>query len=584
MDDVVFITPFFVDTPRSFPMGTLLLATILKQQAGISSAFQHIAFPVEPLEEFLNVEEAQILATGAKIVSFYTRCDVYHLEIKIAQMLKQRHPELYVVFGGPQSDLCAEDTLREIPCVDYICRGEGEHTIVPFFKSLLAGKPDETVDGLAFIRDGQVTMNPKPPMIHDLDSLPMIDYSSMKIHDKEDAKAYSAQYYPVDVGRGCPFGCTYCSTKTFWQQNYRLKSAERIIQEIKQMHEQFGAVRFCFEHDMFTMNKKKILKICEMIQQLDFKIEWRCSARIDCIDEEMADAMVAAGMVNVFFGVETGSPRMQKLVNKNLKLEKVEPIIKYLCDLGVDVSTSFIYGFPQETPEDLGQTIELTTRLAKYDRVRVMTHLCTFLPGTELQRRYQDELTKGGAIPNIAGDIGVRECADLIDAHPRLFSQYFEYRTPLREKLKYFSRFLEEYIAFLPVYNYMAKRYEDSNLAEMYFDWAEKNSALLAGLEETSDMVHSQDMFLKDDEFLTTYRDDARYTLMCEVARYIRTERLNKLRAPKEKKDFNEVYGFCLDDYTDKKPLEAYRSGFTLTYNTYGENGSRKTVYKICDQ
>ena len=238
MSEIVFITPNFTNTVRSVPIGSMLLATIL-QNAGYSPSILHIELPVEPLEAFLDREEQRIVSEGAKIVTFYTRCDVYHLEIKLAQRLKERHPEIYIVFGGPQSDLCAEPTLREIPWVDYICRGEGETIIVPFFRSLLSGQPDESLNGLAFVRDGRIVMNPRPPLVQDLDALPTINYDLLRFEDKLDEEGNTLRYYSIDVGRGCPFGCTYCSTKSFWQQRYRLKSAERIISEMKQLHERF---------------------------------------------------------------------------------------------------------------------------------------------------------------------------------------------------------------------------------------------------------------------------------------------------------------------------------------------------------
>ncbi|MCQ2418141.1 MAG: B12-binding domain-containing radical SAM protein [Clostridia bacterium] len=574
MSNVVFVTPNYSESYRSEPIGTLILATILRK-AGIESEIVHLRWDCDAedqgagqLESFLQTMEACILETGASIVSFYTRCDMYHLEIKLAQRLKENHPNLYIIFGGPQSDLCAEDTLQNLPWIDYICRGEGETTVVPFFRSLLEGKPDETIQGLAFMRDGRLVINERPPMIDDLDSLPTIDFSLMKA-GKNRKKTFS-----VDVGRGCPFACTYCSTKSFWHQHYRLKSAERIVEEIKTLHEQFGANRFIFEHDMFTMNKIKVLKICKMIKELDFPITWYCSARMDCIDEELIDAMHDAGMTNIFFGVETGSPRMQKLVNKNLKLDEIAERLASICSKGISVVTSFIYGFPQETEEDLSQTIDLCADLVMIPGLEVDMHLCTFLPGTELHNQYRDELSKNSFTPNLVGNFGATACADLISAYPKLFSQFYEYTTSLRQRLRYLNMFMTTFEAFKPIYRYLKDtRYADRLSVEMYYDWAAANEELLRPLaDQGSDTYHTPMLLAQKDRFLSCFTDDSRFELLKEVARFIGICRFPNAENGTPAAQVAE-FGFSADDYFAGKAIEDYRPGKTVSYVMLGEDG-----------
>lgn len=578
MCDVLFITPNFSEGMRSEPFGTLLLATLLKN-SGISCDILHLDFKVDPFNEFLDRMEQHVIDSKATIISFYTRCDAYHLEIKIAERLKQNHPELYIIFGGPQSDLCAEDTLKLIPWVDYICRGEGESTIVPFFTSLLNRTPDESIDGLAFMRDGKPVINQRPPLLDDLDQLPPVDYSLLKISDEQAKKGKHS--FSVDVGRGCPFGCKYCSTKSFWQRHYRLKSAERIIDDIKELHSRFNATSFCFEHDMFTMDKSKVLKICKMIQDLDFKITWYCSARIDCIDEELVDAMVDAGMRHIFVGIETGSPRIQKLVNKNLKLDGIFDILKYISAKNVTVMTSFIYGFPQETEEDVSMTLSLCMKLLDIPNLKVGMHLCTFLPGTELQQEYKDELAKTSYIPNFVGDFGATECADLINAYPSLFSQFYEYPTPMRKKLKFFSTFIDAYKLFRVIYKYIfEKHYAGRPSIQMYYDWAEANQQMLAQYNETADIHHAHDIFQAEDLFLEMFSDDPNYGRMKELSRYIRCTGLSRLKN-KKAEDFIEIFNFCLDDYLAGKQLETIGSGMTVSHIFTDSRGKRKVESRI---
>ena len=131
MADVVFVTPNFGGWVKDEPVGTLLLATIVRN-ANIPVEvlqFRHFG-DADHFDCFISSAVDKILAKNPRIVSFYTRCDTYHISIKIAQCLKQLRKDIYIVYGGPQADLSAEDTLREIPQVDYVCCGEGENTII----------------------------------------------------------------------------------------------------------------------------------------------------------------------------------------------------------------------------------------------------------------------------------------------------------------------------------------------------------------------------------------------------------------------------------------------------------------------
>lgn len=475
MTDVLFITPTTYANVLKESGGTMILATILKEKGiGVEILpFGRFGDPCH-FEEFIARGLGLILEKQPKILSFYTRCDCYHIMLELARRVKETW-DCYVVFGGPQSDITATDTLEEISYVDYICCGEGETTVYPFFSSLLAGTPDLTVRGLVYRQGKQVIVNPRPELIEDLDTLPMPDYSAFHDNAEIDPKIC----FSIDAGRGCPFGCTYCSTKTFWGRKFRLKSPARLVQELKYYHDRFGVSYFVFQHDMFTMNRKQVIETCRLIKELDFKVKWNCSARLDCIDEEMVQCMADAGLNWIFLGIETGSPRIQKLVNKNLDLTQVLPKIESLQKLNVRVVASFIYGFPQETEEDLSQTLGMMMDLMKMEKVITQVHLCAFLPGTALQVEYKDQLTPSKYISDQAAGEGATECADLIEAHPKLFIQNLEYYTPLRDRLQHFYLFMRTVDMDRTMYLHYAEQYPKEELIHMYFDFVDTYQDIL---------------------------------------------------------------------------------------------------------
>lgn len=575
MADILFISPNLMPGIRPVPVGITLLATILKNDGFDVKIQQFCQYgELEGFDRFLQNGVEQVKKSGARVITFYTRCDTYHICIRLAERIKEAIPHCYIVFGGPQSDLSAEVSLRELPYLDYVCRGEGETTVIPFFSSLLKGQPDHSVAGLAYREGDRILMNPKPKLLDDLDILPRIDYSLL---DGEEPIDRSRELMPVDVGRGCPFGCTYCSTKSFWQQHYRLKSPERIVSEIQELYDLYHSKWFNFEHDMFTMNRKKVTAVCELLQKLDFQIQWHCSARMDCLTRELIDTMVASGLKSIYVGIETGSPRMQKLVNKNLKLDGIEDMIRYLVEKGVSVTGSFIYGFPQETEEDVSLTMDLYTRLQGIPNVSLQAHLCAFLPGTELEQQYREELEFAVTPSDITGSFALAECMDLLKAHPAVFSHYREYRTPLRQKVKYLAWFLESFKMQYPIYRYLAQSYTPTTMFDMYEAWVDANRNHLDSIPFHAGDPRAAQILVVKDRYWTAVQDTPVGAIATELHRYLAA----KETAESSRTDLNDAFGFCMDDLSAGRPLSEYRPGLTVVQLHFPEGKGGKLNYKI---
>ena len=561
MYDVVFITPNFNRNLDDESIGTLLLATILRD-SGIKPKllpFYHFG-DVSNFDSFIKTAVQQVTATSARIVSFYTRCDTYHISLKIAEALKAAIPDVYIIFGGPQADMVAQETMSAITYVDYICSGEGETTIVPLFSSLLAGKPDHSINGLTYRQNGTIFSNPRPAFLADLDHVPLVDYSLSGLDDADLATAVQSSF-PIDVGRGCPFSCTFCSTKMFWGRKYRLKSAQRIIQEIENIHHKYGLTSFSFDHDMFTLNREKVIEICSLLKNLDFDISWKCSARIDCLDRELIDIMADSGMKKIYIGIETGSPRMQKVIQKNLNLSNVIDILSYIGNKGIVFTTSFIFGFPDETEEDFMQTMEMMFAISKIPHAQIQHHLCAFFTGTELSSKYINQFEYSSVFSDITGDVAVSECEDLILAHPKLFAHFFEYRSELREKIKHFPIFFDHATSIPFLYEYLAKTYYRGNLCQMLYDFTNQNYNLL-------NSKPSYEEFCKNDHFLDLFSGEQIYPILKEIQRFLQW----RLFA-----DENSVEIFKIDvgAILNGLPIEQIKQTFAVVKCTVTESGDR---------
>jgi len=435
MSDVLFVVPQYKASLRDEFSGTLLLATILKQNNIDVDIYRfYKADKSLGFHSFVKETADNIISQKPKIVSFYCRCDCYLTDIIIAKRIKEFLPDTYIVFGGPQADVSAYDTLNEIPWVDFCCRGEGETTIYPLFSALLNDKDYSKINGLTYRSINSIIIeNPVAPLINNLDSLPMIDFSLIP-KESIDYTVKNNLTTQIDVGRGCPFKCAYCSTSAFWQRKFRIKSATRVITEMKKINELFGLTTFTFSHDLFTASKKRVLEFTEALKNVNANFKWKCSSRIDTLDEETISAMAASGLTYVYLGVESGSERMQKLMNKNLKIEDVINIVSLLIKYNIDLTASFMYGIPEETEEDIEKTLQLVYVLYKLGVKKFQFHLCSINQGTPYYYKYFDKLTLSINSQDFTGDFGVKECWDFIQEHIKLFSFYYEYKSEVREK------------------------------------------------------------------------------------------------------------------------------------------------------
>lgn len=559
MCDVLFITPNVNGGFVGESIGTLQLATILKNN-GIQCKVLSLGNigDIFQFDDFMEKAIAKINKIGPRIVSFYTRCDTFHISLSLAEQIKLRNSNIPIVFGGPQSDTTSTDVITHVPYVDFVCCGEGENTIYPFFLSLLQGNPDLSIPGLVYRQNGIVVKNPRPELISDLDSLPLIDYKG--IYFKDYPEDIHTTYFQIDVGRGCPFGCSYCSTQAFWGRKYRIKSPQRIVEEVKIAHKEFGVTKFRFDHDMFTFNRKKIMETCKLLRELDFPIKWMCSARLDCIDKELIDCMVDAGMINLFVGIETGSKRMQKLTHKNLDLDNIMDLLIHLKKKKIVVDTSFIYGFPEETKEDLSQTLTLMAKIM-YNRCgKINTHLCTFLPKTELSERYWSELTPTENYTNFTGDFALKACEDVILKYPMLFPQLMEYHTELRSSLKYFAVFVRVWMNLVPIYQCISERYSEESLIDMYYDFVEINKD---ALEKYGDLLvpYAAKHLIEEDKLHLCLEHEDYYDIVTDYRRMVITRESD---AVKNGASITDIYCFDPRDAEKALPIQEYEHRITV--------------------
>lgn len=416
----------------------------------------------------------EILALSPDTVGMTSLGCNFICTVKVASYLKEMRPDLPIMLGGPHASVLDKVIMARFPQFDVIARQEAERNIVPLVESLAKGSLWK-VPGITFRVKGALWENPAEPVIDDLDSLPIPAYHRYPIRE------LGLTSLRVDAGRGCPFQCTFCSTASFFGRKYRLKSAERLVEELDFLHSEYGVSDFALTHDLFTVNRHKVKEFCNAVEGRGFT--WKCSARMDCVDEELLERMAAAGCRSIYYGIEAGTARMQNISKKRLDLGLFNPILDITQRLGMSSTASFITGYPEETHEDQNATLDMIASC--FDRRRsplnVQLHLLTPEPGTELLSQYKEQIAYDGHVsdfnfPNLEGDDGevIQRNADVFINH-----HYFPSIVARRRHIFVTQVYQALYALGFPLLQYMLRFFEEQRFSaalESMYEWYEGES------------------------------------------------------------------------------------------------------------
>lgn len=425
----------------------------------------------EKFEDLLMSCTDYIISFHPTVVGFYTICDSYHVTVLLAQCLKERNKEINIVFGGPHASLTANESMCAFDCIDYVSVGEGEKSLPMLVKALMEKSENAItqVPNLVYRSEGDIIENPVTSMLlnKELERYTVKDYSEF-----EDLLQ---QTMSIEVGRGCPFQCSFCSTSKFWGKTFRIKSVEEITEEMKYFHKRYGIMQFKFEHDMFTCNKNYIMSFCRKVRNENMPFTWTCSSRIDALDADIIQAIQKANCKKMYTGIETGSQRMQRKIHKNLNMEKAKQNLAMLKKCGIEVTVSFIYGFPDETEEDLKETLDMISYLYSIGIYNVQLHLFIPLPNTEEEEKVSKDLYFDKDRINIGIEhacLGEEKVQEIIKEYPLLFSQFYTFHTQVRDNystLSFFVMYLSSAIgSFSCSMKYLIRKY---GLFALYHRW-----------------------------------------------------------------------------------------------------------------
>ena len=217
--------------------------------------------------------------------------------------------------------------------------------------SILKGEKPEAsaqIPGVACKVGGEVVKT-APQFISNLDSVPLParHLLPMRMYVRELSYLSVKPVDTMSVHRGCPYRCAYCETRELWGSACRAFSPQRVVDEIRHMTETYGTRGIYFIGDNFTINKKRTTEICRLIKSSGVDVRWTCETRADLINKELLSEMKSAGCETMFFGVESGSPRIQQKLNKGIDLQEVDERVRALQANGHSDRDFLHAGYPR---------------------------------------------------------------------------------------------------------------------------------------------------------------------------------------------------------------------------------------------
>ncbi len=378
--------------PFEPPLGLAYLSAAIKARGHAVTLLdmQGLLMDSEALVGRLNAERPRVVGITAMTPTL-------PVALRVARLARASLPDAYIVLGGIHPTLDPEGVLAE-PAVDFVVRGEGEEAFAQLLEALEHGSALAAVPGLCYRLDGGLHISERAPLIADLDTLPPPDYDAFPVerYIEHNRVLRGIRGLSMIVSRGCPYSCSFCAVQQTMGRKWRFKPAARVVDEVVALRDAHGIEGVWFKDSIFNLKPAWIREFCELMIERKVGVSWQALTRINLLDDEELALMVRAGLTQIDLGIESGSPRSLKRLDKKITVEQIKEKVR-LAKKHVRVFGFFMIGIPGEDEEDVEQTFALARDL---ELDRWSWSIYSPLPGSPLY----DELIAEGRIAPFALD------------------------------------------------------------------------------------------------------------------------------------------------------------------------------------
>jgi hopanoid biosynthesis associated radical SAM protein HpnJ len=374
----------------------------------------------------VSIEQTVAMGKDFELLVLFTSTPGFHVDVKMAEMMKDSNPRLKVAFVGPPVTTEPEKTLRSSRAIDFIVRREFDYQIAEFAK----GKPLSELPGVSYRKNGDVVNNPEGPVIENLDVLPWVT----KVYKRDlDVRRYNVPFLlnpfiSLYTSRGCPAMCTFCLwPQTHSGHRWRLRSSDDVAAEVAWARDAFPYVKeIFFDDDTFNYQKARTIELCKKLKPLN--VTWSCTSRVTT-DYETLKAMKEAGCRLLIVGYESGDPQILKNIKKGATIDMAQRFTSNCKKLGLVIHGDFIVGLPGESRDSIRRTIDFAKKL---DTETIQVSIAHPYPGTE----FYDYAQKNGliTIDSMTDDTGHQlpnirypglDRGELVDWVEKFYGEYY---------------------------------------------------------------------------------------------------------------------------------------------------------------
>lgn len=336
---------------RPYPaLGILYICAYLKEQKKNVKVIDSTFLNRESWQKQLKDEQPNVIAFYSNLV---TKINLLQLRDWVSNEL----PNCILIIGGPDVRYNLENYLSA--GFHFAVIGEGEQTVLELCNAIELKQNFETIEGIAYLKDGIVCQTAERSKIKDLSEIPFPDRSAIEIENYLSVwkKFHGRRTLNISTQRGCPYTCKWCSTAVYGQ-SYRRNTPRKVVEEIEELIQNYNAEALWFVDDVFTVSHKWISELHEEFKKANLTISFECITRAERLNEEILQKLKEMGCFRIWIGAESGSQKIIDKMDRRVTIENVQSMIRLTQKIGIEAGTFIMVGYPEETHDDILLTMK----------------------------------------------------------------------------------------------------------------------------------------------------------------------------------------------------------------------------------